>query len=508
MIRHATGPALRASLAAALRSLAAFAPVIMVASLPAVLLLATPASAQVTTHPREMGLPTPESTRPDPDDHRVALTNGLVAYGAVDRSAPLVTLTAFVGAGHVDGVQGAAELVVAGLRTHGPAGMAAGDFRRALRDMAADYSVVLGAERIEITLDVPAEDAGEALDLLAGLVLRGPSLSEDDLGALRARARASEMAGDASSPAAYEGSMGSAIELFRRQVLGGTSYGAEVPASEADALTLSDARAFHERFFVTGNVVVSLGGLIDTSPLEASLEGAFGGMRAGSRNEREAVAPSSPAPGRRVFTYPADKLQGWIVVGHDLPTVPLEDQAPLEVMNYILGGGHFDTRLFRAARDRSGLANDDSGFLEPSAAGPGTYSFRTGGRPEAVRLLLHLTFEEIEKMRSERVSEEELFVAKGALADGVFAARYRDGWATARTLAAEWIEHGSHEASASYQRRIRSVTIDDVLAAAREYMSPARMQTVLIGPLDAINAAPSMEGEGALADYGEVVRGR
>ncbi len=83
---------------------------------------------------------------------------------------------------------------------------------------------------------------------------------------------------------------------------------------------------------------------------------------------------------------------------------------------------------------RRGLTNDDSGFLEPNQEGSGTYSFRTYRRPEAVRILLHLTLSEIERIRSESVREEELFVAKGALADGVSAAQYRDGWSTADTI--------------------------------------------------------------------------
>lgn len=471
-------------------------------------LMASPLAAQVTTHPREMGLPTPESTRPDPSEHRLILTNGLTVYAAVDRAAPLVTLTAFIGAGHVDGVGGAAELIANTLRAHGPAGMGARDFQGALRAMAAEYAVMLGPEGIEIMLDVPAEDAPVAVALLADLLLKGPAISEDDLTSLRSRARPSQAGGAESGTVAYEGSLESAVDLFRHRILGSTRYRPTPSLGETEALNLGDARAYHERFFVTGNVVLAVAGSFEISTLRSSLEEAFGGMRSGSRNKREVSAAPPPAAGRRIFTYPADKLQGWLVIGHELPTVPLEDQAPLEVMNYILGGGHFDTRLFRAARDRRGLANDDSGFLEQSTAGPGTYSFRTGGRPETVRLLLHLTIEEIDIMRSQRVSEEELFVATGALADGVFAAGYRDGWATARTLAAEWSQYGSHDASASYQDRIRSVTIDDVLEVARRYMSPDRMQVVLIGPLDAINAAPSLEGEGALSEYGEVVRGR
>ncbi len=125
-----------------------------------------------------------------------------------------------------------------------------------------------------------------------------------------------------------------------------------------------------------------------------------------------------------------------------------------------------------------------------------------------MRLLLHLTLAEIERIRAEPVTEEELFVAMGAITDREFALQYRDGWATARSLASEWLEHGSHDASADYQNRIRSVTAEDVLEVARKYMHPERMQIVLVGPFDAIEAAPAMEDEGSLSDYGRVVQSR
>lgn len=461
------------------------------------------AAAQVTTHPREMGLAMPRSPRPDPMAHRIELPGGLVAYTAVDRTAPLVTLSVFIGAGYVDGPEGAAEALARGLRTAGPAGMAPGVFRQLLRSMTADYSVRLGPERIEITIDVPREDSRDALALLADLVRNGPALGDDVLEALRSTARSAE-----SGPVTYEGSLGGAADLFRNNVLGGTAYGHAPSANEFEALTLDDVRAYHRRFFVSGNMVISAAGPLGASSLRQELADRFGVIESGRRHTRSRTAAPVSETASRVLIYPANKLQGWLVIGHELPVVPMEDEAAIEVMNYILGGGHFYTRLFHATRDRRGLTNDNSGFLEPSRDGPGTYAFHTYGRPEVVRLLLHLTLAEIERIRAEPVTEEELFVAMGAITDREFALRYRDGWATARSLALEWLETGSHDASADYQNRIRSVTAEDVLEVARKYMHPERMQIVLVGPFDAIEAAPAMEDEGSLSDYGRVVQGR
>ena len=72
-------------------------------------------------------------------------------------------------------------------------------------------------------------------------------------------------------------------------------------------------------------------------------------------------------------TEASRKLQSWLVIGHDLPRVPLEDQAALEVMDYILGEYHMRTRLMVNTRYKYGYTNDASSFREDRWYGPGGY---------------------------------------------------------------------------------------------------------------------------------------
>ncbi len=75
--------------------------------------------------------------------------------------------------------------------------------------------------------------------------------------------------------------------------------------------------------------------------------------------------------------------------------------------------------------------------------------------------------DEVFRIRSEEVSEEEMFVAFGALAEGHFQVAYLDGYATTRSFALERLRYGNHDRSASYVQRIRKVSKSDVLNAAR-----------------------------------------
>ena len=187
-----------------------------------------------------------------------------------------------------------------------------------------------------------------------------------------------------------------------------------------------------------------------------------------------------------------------------LPAVPLEEEAALRVMDYILGAYHLDSRLFRASRETRGLTNDNSSFLEPGVNGPGTYSLQTYGRPEAVRLLVDVTFRELDTIRETLPDEDEMFVAQGALTDGLWATRYATGLDATRSYALEWLRHGSHDESASYPGRIRAVTPEQVRQAAQKYLDPDRMIVSVMGPLEQIGAAAMIEAEPQLSAWATV----
>lgn len=458
--------------------------------------------------PHTMELPAPTFQRPDPAQLQQTLANGLVAYVVEDHTTPLVTVAGIVGAGSADGrVAGASEAWAAALRAGGTEVRSRLEVARLLDDMVAELSVTQTPEETRVVLNVPAEDWEAALGLLADLLQR-PAVQATDVTRISARGTrgidASAAAGGESGPVLYEGSLASAVDVFTATLLDGHPYGTR--AITPSRLGVADAVAFQQSWVVPSNVALAVGGDLDGAAARAAVEREFSGWRGPAPAERAAVPEVSGDASRRLLLLDADKLQGWLVLGHELPVVPLEDEAPLQVMNYILGGGHFDTRLFRATRDLRGLTNDDSGFPVQSIRGPGTYTFRTYGRPEVIPLLLHLTLEEIERIRSGPVSEEELFVAQGALADGEYTLAYRDGHVTALSFAEEWIRYGSHERSASYPERVRAVTAEAVRAAAAAYLHPERMDAVLIGPVDAILAAPPLEGEPRLDAFGTLVR--
>ena len=450
---------------------------------------ASSAMAQDYTHPKAMQLPAPAFQRPAATDLQLVLDNGLVAYVALDRRAPLVTINAYIGVGRGHGDPGAAEAMAAALR-RGPAGTTQEVFRAALADMQAEYTVTLGHEETQLSLDVLAEDANAALELMAS-VIRAPAF-ESTATAPSVSAASAGVDGGID----YASSLQGAIDLFESRLFEGHAFARRADGSGAAAKVL------HGEMARGGNITLAVAGDIDPATARQQVRALFAGIAEGSVDSEAVFDPLAALASRSLVLADVDRDQGWVVIGHELPVIPPEDEAALHVMDYILGAYHLDSRLYRSSRELRGLTNDNSSFLQPGVRGPGSYTFRTYGRPEAVRLLIDVTFRQLALMRDTRVTDDELLVARGALVDGLYAERYATGLDAANAYAVEWLRRGSHDRSASYPERIAAVTAEKVQAAARKYIHPERMTIAVVGPLDRIRSAAAIEGEARLEDYG------
>jgi predicted Zn-dependent peptidase len=446
-----------------------------------VVTLAGPALSQDLPHPDDLDLPGSDYVRPDPAGYRHELDNGLVAYVAEADEVPLVTLSAFVRAGLAsDERQGAAEALREALRTSGPADTGDAEFARQLDRMAADFTVAMHDEWTEISINVPVEDFDAASRLFAGL-LRDPGVGRDAIRRAGGAAgpESADLGGE-SGAALYAGSMDVAVGHFYDTIYKEHPYGARPSAADFGRLKARDVRQFHATFFVPGNTTLAIAGAIDPGAVKERVDELFADWPAASVPE-VVRQPSVERNERAMHHYPSNKLQSWMVIGHDLPPVPLDEQAALDVMTYIVGEYHLNTRLMRETRYKYGYTNDASAFLEDRWLGPGGYSFRSYSRPEVIEDIYRNMMRELERVREEPVSDRELEVAQGALTDGLFQERYDGGYALTRSFALEKLRYGDHDRSATYVDRVRDVSKEDVLDAARKYLHPENMQVILIG---------------------------
>lgn len=219
---------------------------------------------------------------------------------------------------------------------------------------------------------------------------------------------------------------------------------------------------------------------------------------------RDPVTDSVPAPGHELQPgiYVVDKddvNQGRVVIGHEGAMRDNPDRYALMVMNDILGGGGFTSRLLTRIRSDEGLA-----YSAYSSFGLGTYypgAFRASfqSRSETVARATAIVLDEIERIRTEPVSEAELRTTKASFIE-TFSRNFSRPASTAGLFASDEYTGRDPDYLATYRDNISAVSGDDVLRVAQEYLAPDRLVILVVGDRATIEAGdpdnPEIQLEG------------
>jgi len=159
------------------------------------------------------------------------------------------------------------------------------------------------------------------------------------------------------------------------------------------------------------------------------------------------------------------------------------DFFPTLLMNAVLGG-LFGSRINLNLREAHGYTYGASSFYD-WRRGPGPFVVSTAVQSEVTAAALREILLEIDRIRSERISDDELSLARDYL-DRVFPIRYETTAAIASALATLVIYDLPTDYYGSYRRNIRAVTADAVLRVAKAHLHPDQLQTVMVGDAQVI----------------------
>jgi zinc protease len=171
-------------------------------------------------------------------------------------------------------------------------------------------------------------------------------------------------------------------------------------------------------------------------------------------------------------------------MGHEGVARSNPDYYAIQVMNNILGGGGFSSRVMESIRNQRGLAY--SVYTQFSAdKSHGSFQLVMQTENASAREAMRIAREEIARIRSEPVSEQELNDAKDYLT-GSFPLRLD----TNRKIASFLAQVEFYDLGLDYPERygdlIRAVKSEDVLRVAKRYLQPEKLITVVVGSQDKI----------------------
>jgi zinc protease len=408
------------------------------------------------------------------------------------RKLPLVTVAFLVDAGATSepgGKDGVARLVARSL-LEGTRTRSGDAFTERLESLGASLEADIDWDSSLLSMTTLSMHFAEAMALLAEVILE-PAFPERELERLKAE-RLAEILQRRSEP------RGLADDMFARFVYAtGSRYQLPDAGSQASVSRLGpgDVSAFHAARYRPGNATAIVVG-------DVSVDDALRVIRARFGSWAGAPAPSAraddrPARNRRanLLVRKADAPQSELRIGHVGIPRTHPDYFPALVMNMLLGG-LFSSRINLNLREAHGYTYGAfSAFDWRRQAGP--FLVSTAVRSDVTADAAREVFKEIDRMRADAPSAEELSLATSYL-EGVFPIRYETTAAIARALSAMIIYGLPDDYFDSYRERVRAVTAEQVRQAAQNHLHPEQLQLVVVG-----DPAVVREPLGALGDVAE-----
>jgi predicted Zn-dependent peptidase len=434
------------------------------------------ASAQaIPDNPEKLTYAPLTYTPPSAKDYRVVLKNGMVAYIIEDRALPLVNISATVRAGawlEPAGKEGLARLTGSQMRAGGTKSLTAEQFDEKADFLAAQIGSSLGDTSGGASLNCLADNLDDSLKLFIEM-LREPRFQEDRLKLAKEQIlQDMKKRNDESSD----------IESRELSFLVyGEEHFSNRYSTEAsiNSITSADLKAFHDMYYYPANFILAVSGAFTRADIVKKLEDAFANWPSPKRVVGlvpPGIKPASPG----IYRMNKDVNQGRVSVA--IPTVlrTSPDIYALEVMNEILGGSGFTSRITKTVRSNEGLAYSAGSGIGFGVYYPGRFRASFQSKSSTVAYALQLVFEEIRKIREAPVTEEELVTIKNSLIQ-TFPSNFESKAQQAGTFAADEYTRRDPLFWSTYRDKIQAVTAADVQRVARQYLVPEKMITLVVG---------------------------
>ena len=413
---------------------------------------------------------------------RVVSDKGIEAWLVQDSTVPIIAMDfSFTGgsAQDADGKAGTAALL-SSLLDEGAGDMDSQAFQTALEDNAIKLSFDTSRDRFYGSLRTLTPNKDIAFDLLAK-ALQSPHFDANPIERMRAQwiVSAKRRLKDPDAIAA---------KALREALFAGHPYGRDTNGTEASLarITRDDLVAMHKNVMTRDGLTIGVVGAIDAESLKVLLDKVFAPLpESGTLTPVDDIKITKTGEFHEDFATPQTKINFAMpgIKRHD------DDFFAAYLVNHILGGGTFSSRLYEEIREKRGLAYGVYSYLtdydhaQMLAGGMGT-------RTENADQALMLVKQEIQRLGKEGPTEEELASAKKFLI-GNYPLRFDSSSKISRQLVGIQNEKLGIDYFDKRNSYIEGVTLEDAKRAAKRLLDPSKMLIVTVGQqIQHADAAP------------------
>jgi len=451
-------------------------PILSLVGLVGVLILGwqSPASALTPQHYDQLEFP-PLPEVQIPDYERYELPNGLVVYLMEDHELPLVSGSASFRTGsrfEPSDKVGLASMTGDAMRLGGTQTLGPDELNQELEQRAASIETGIDTDAGSASFNALTEDLEDVFAIFADVIQR-PAFAQNRIDLLKRQysggiARRNDDPDEITS------------REFRKLVYGANSpYARTMEYATLDAITRDDIQGFYQTSIRPDRTILGIVGDFDRAQMKLLISDYFSDWEAAGPALDIAELPQVDQAKTGIFKVQQPQLtQSYIQLGHLGGQLNYPDHASLAVMNEVLNG--FSGRLFNEVRSRQGLAYVVYAFWAPRFDYPGL--FIGGGQTcsDATVPFIQSVKEEITRIRTEPVSDEDLARAKDAVLNSFVFNFQSPEQALSRLIRYEYYDYPA-DFIFQFQEGVRNATAESVLQAAQDRLNPDDLVILVVG---------------------------
>jgi len=453
----------------------------------------------IVDHPDKLKFKELKYQPPEPDEYRHKLKCGATAYVAENPEVPTFELRVLVRAGSMyepAEKAGLADMSGYLMRNGGVQGMTAKELDERLALLAGEISIYIGGSQGIASLFCLSKDIDEGLELFKK-VLRTPVFDQEVLERYRT---------DVLSELEQRNASTSDIESREWQFLLYNDHLCTIPfrrtKQSVNSITRDEMIAFHQKYFFPKNFIFALSGDFKTSEILAKLNNMLEGWPDQELNLPK-IPDQIPDPKPGIYMIKKEDVnQSRIRVGHIGVKRDIPDQYALMLMNDILGGGGFTSRIVRRVRSDEGLAYNTGSEFDRPVLYPGTFRAWFQTKHANAAFGTRLILDEVKRIRTEKCKAEIVDNSKASFISNLvnpFSSKNN----MVNTFANDEYTDLPDDYWQNYTKNMKAVTPDDVLAAAKKYLHPDKLVFLVVGDPEAVQKGSDKHDE-RFSDFGEI----
>lgn len=410
--------------------------------------------------------------RAEVDIQSVTSPGGLTAWLVEEPSIPFVALEIrFRGGASLDApeTRGAVNLMT-GLLEEGAGDMDARAFSKATESLATSFSFDASRDEISVSARFLTENRDASVALLRAALVE-PRFDEAAIERVRGQVL-SIIQSDAKDPNDI------ASKTFNAMAFGDHPYAYPVNGTleTVSALTRDDLVAVHQGALTRDRIYIGAVGDITPEELGTLMDELLGDL----------PTTGLPMPGPAEVNIPAGITvvdfatpQSVALFGHSGIAQDDPDFFAALLLNHVLGGGSFESRLMSEVREKRGLTYGVYSYLASRDLAE-TYMGQVSSANDRIAQAIEVIQEEWEKAASEGITEEELQAAKTFIT-GAYPLRFDGNGRIANILVGMQLLGLPIDYIPTRNDRVEAVTMDDIQRVAGELLDPEGLHFVVVG---------------------------